>query len=119
MTKLIGILMACMGIAVVFKPETMKKMVFFWKQDKRIYVAGLLRVIFGSVFLLSAPQAERFPWVIYFSGVFIFFGAIIIFALGLNKIKAMLDRWDKKPVSVLRYMGILFIAMGALVIYSA
>lgn len=119
LTMLIGALMAGMGIAIILKPDTMKKMISFWKEDKRLYAAGILRVVLGSIFLLSAPQADRFPWFIYFFGVLIFFGAILIFALGIDKVRKMLEYWDRKPRSTLQFMGIFVLLLGLLVVYAA
>ena len=118
LVKLIGIFMASMGITVILNPNVMKKMISFWRQDKRIYLAGLLRALFGTVFLLSVLQA-RLPVVIYVLGILMLLGALIIFILGLEKVKTILAWWDKKPHSVLRLMAILILAIGVLVIYSA
>jgi len=118
LVKLIGIFMVCVGIANILNPNLMKRMISFWRQGKRLYAGGLLRVLFGLVFLLSATQA-RIPWVIYIFGVFILLGAMFIFILGLEKAREMLGWWDKKAKSVLRLIAFLVLAIGALVIYSA
>ena len=118
LVKLIGILMACMGFINLLNPKPMKKMISFWRKDKRIYAGGLLRALFGVIFLLSTPQA-RLPMVIYVLGILMLLGASLIFILGLEKAKAILNWWDKKPYSILRLMGILILVIGALVIYCA
>jgi len=89
LVKLIGIIMICMGAVNMWNPNLMKKMISFWRQGKNIYVGGLLRVLFGFIFLVSATQA-RSPWVIYILGVIILFGALSVFVKGLNKAKSML-----------------------------
>ncbi len=118
LVKLIGIFMACMGVAIMLNPSVMKKMISFWRKGKKLYAGGLLRVLFGVIFLVSSSQA-MFPWVIYILGILMLLGAALIFILGLEKAKAILDWWDRKPHSVLRLMAILILAIGVLVIYSA
>jgi small-conductance mechanosensitive channel len=110
--------MVCMGFINVLNPNVMKKMISFWRKGKNIYAGALLRVLFGVIFLWSVTQA-RLPWVIYILGILMLLGAALIFILGLEKTKKILDWWDKKPHSVLRLIAILILAIGVLVIYSA
>jgi len=114
----LGIFIASMGLTIIFNPEVMKKMIAYWKQGKRIYAGGLLRALFGVIFLLSVPQA-RLAAVMYGLGILVLISALIVFAMGLEKIKVTLDWWDKKPSSMLRIMGLLAFAIGFLIIYSA
>jgi len=118
LVKLIGILMACMGIINILKPVFMKKMIAFWGQGKRIYAGGLLRFLFGAIFLWSAPQA-RLQGVIYTLGILMLAGGALIFILGLKKVHRMLGWWSRKPDSILRVAAALILAIGVLVIYSA
>lgn len=116
--RFIGIFMVGMGIMNLVNPVPMKKMISFWRQGKRIYAGGLLRLLFGVAFLLSYPQARR-PGVICLLGILFLLGGILLFALGLKRIKAILEWWDKRTDSVLRLIAVLLLLLGALVIYSA
>lgn len=118
LVNIIGILMVCMGFIYVLNPALMKKMISFWRQSKRIYAGGLLRLLFGAIFLWSASQA-KIQVVIYVLGILMLLGGVFIFVMGQEKVKRMLDWWDKKPDSILRLIAILILAIGALVIYSA
>lgn len=118
LAKLIGILMVCMGIVNIINPALMKKMIAFWQKGKNIYLGGLLRCLFGIIFLLSATQA-RIPLVIYVLGVIILLGALAIFTMGLKKMKAILIWWDSRPYSILRAIAFIVLIIGGLVIYSA
>lgn len=118
LVKLIGVFMVCMGIVNILNPNVMKKMLSFWREGKRIYAGGALRILFGAIFLWSYSQA-RFQVVIYALGILMLLGGASIFILGLDKMKTMLDWWDKKPSSILRLIAVLLLIIGALVIYSA
>jgi uncharacterized protein YjeT (DUF2065 family) len=96
----------------------MRKMLSFWMHGKRLYVGGLLRLLFGAIFLWSASQA-RLRGVIYALGILMLLGGILIFVAGPVKVKKMLNWWSKKPDSILRLVAILILLIGALVIYSA
>jgi uncharacterized protein YjeT (DUF2065 family) len=117
LAKLIGIFITCMGIIVIVKPQIIRMMISFWRQDKRIYLGGLLRMLFGAIFLLSAPQA-RLPVVMAALGLFLLIAGLLIFLIKLDKIKSMLERWSKRPSYVLRLMGSIVLIIGLLIIYS-
>jgi uncharacterized membrane protein HdeD (DUF308 family) len=118
LVKLIGMLMACMGFINILNPALMKKMISFWRRGKRIYAGGLLRILFGVIFLWSSSQA-RLQAVIYVLGILMLLAGVLLFILGLEKVKRMLDWWDKKPSSILRLVALLVLIIGVLVIYSA
>lgn len=118
LVKFIGIFIVSMGITILLSPSTMKKIIIFWKQGKRLYAAGILRLLIGIILLLAASQC-RLVGVVVWLGILTLIGGIIIFALGLQKIKSFLDWWSKKPPLLLRLWGVIALAIGALLIYSA
>lgn len=118
LVKIIGIFITCMGVLIFLNPKTVKKMMAFWRRGKNIYAAALIRVLLAAIFFLSAPQA-RMPQVIFALGVLTGLGGLLIFILGLEKTKAILDWWDKKPEYFLRLLSLSALAFGALIIYSA
>ena len=118
LVKFLGILMVCIGAINMVNPAPMRKMLAFWRQGKRIYVGGLLRIFFGAIFLLSYQYA-KIPGVICTLGILMVLGGLTIFILGPNRIKVMLDWWARKPNSILRLIAVFILLVGALVIYSA
>lgn len=120
LARLIGIFLVCVGIVNFINPVVMKKMISFWQKGKRIYAGGLIRVLFGSVLLWASFDFQmKHPCVLAFLGALMVLGGLLIFILGLERMKTMLNWWDKKPLFVLRLMAILALAIGVLVIYSA
>lgn len=117
LAKLIGVIIMVIGTVIMLNPDVFKRMVSFWKVDKRLYIAGVVRLIFAIVFL-SVASSCRLPAVIYTFGVLVLIGAVLVFALGSEKMKRMLAWWDAKPPSILRLMGLAALLMGALIIYS-
>jgi uncharacterized protein YjeT (DUF2065 family) len=118
LARVIGIFISFIGLVVIVRPLVIRRMLAFWRQDKRIYIAGLLRMLFGAIFLLSAAQA-KLPMVMTTLGLFLLIAGLLIFIIKPEKIKSMFEYWDKKPSSVLRLMGIIILVIGVLVVYSA
>lgn len=118
LVKIIGTFITAMGIMILLNPKIAKRMMVFWRQGKNIYAGGLIRILLGVIFLYYSPQA-RLPQLIFVLGVLALLGGLLIFILGLEKTKAILDWWDKKPEHFLRLLSLLVIAFGALILYSA
>lgn len=118
LVKVIGIFITCMGVWELLAPKIMKRMIAYWREGKRIYLGVMLRILFGMIFILSASQARR-PQVIATLGALVVTVGILALILSLEKTKAILNWLEKKPDSFLRLAGLLVIAIGALIIYSA
>lgn len=117
LVKIIGIFITAAGIMVLLNPKTAKKMLAFWRKGKNIYLGGFIRVLLGVIFLYYTPQA-RLPQVMFVLGVLALLGGLVLFILGAQKAKAVLERLEKKPESFLRWISLLILGFGILIIYS-
>ncbi len=118
LVRIIGIIIAAVGIIFLLKPDKMKQVIAFLGQGKRIYTVGILRLLFGIIFLLSASQS-RLVGIIVTLGILLLIGSITIFAMGLEKVKYVLGWMGKRPLIVLRLLAIIALVIGTLVLYSA
>jgi uncharacterized protein YjeT (DUF2065 family) len=116
--KIVGVLIILLGLLYIVKPQTMKSLLEFFKKGNRIYFAGLLRLVLAAVFLISATECH-IPWVIIALGVLMMLGGLLVFVLGPNKIRPILEWWQRQSVILLRVLALIALAMGALVIYAA
>jgi uncharacterized protein YjeT (DUF2065 family) len=116
--KIIGIVFVFITILYFLKPDIMKSLMEFFKQGRRIYFAALLRLVLAVVFLLAARQCRQF-WVIFAFGILFIISGLLIFILGLEKVKSYINWWQKQPVMLLRVMAVVGLAIGAIIIYSA
>ena len=116
--KSLGILIALMGIVYLLRPEFIKRLMNFFKKGKRIYLPGVLRFALAIVFFLGARECRYF-WVIFASGMIFLTGGLLIFTLGPERIRRILD-WDQdQPILVFRIIALIVLAFGAIIIYSA
>jgi len=116
--KIIGMFFVLMGIMYLLKPEIAKQLMEFFKKGKRMYFAALIRFIFAVVFLLAARECRQF-WVIFCFGIVFLISGLLIFVLGLDKLRSIIDWYQKQSGFVIRFMAIIVIAIGATVIFSA
>jgi hypothetical protein len=116
--KIIGIVFIFMTSVYFLKPDIMKRLMEFFKQGKRIYIAGLIRFALAIVFLLAARECNQF-WVIFAFGILFIISGLLIFILGLEKVKSYIGWWQKQSVVLLRVIALIGLAFGAIIIYSA
>jgi uncharacterized protein YjeT (DUF2065 family) len=114
----LGIIFILIAVLYQLKPNTMKSMIEFVKQGRRLYFAGLIRLVLAIVFLVGARECDV-PWVMIALGVLLMMSGLLIFALGLEKIKSMINWLQKQPILILRVLALIALAVGAIVIYCA
>ena len=116
--KSLGMLFALMGIAYLLRPDIVKKLMVFFKKGKRIYLAGLIRFALAVVFFVAAREC-RYPWIIFATGIIFLIGGLLIFMLGPEKIRRILDWYEKQPALIFRVIALIVLAFGAIIIFSA
>ena len=116
--KSLGMLFALMGIAYLLRPDIIKLLMGFFKKGKRIYFAGLLRFALAVVFLIAAREC-RYPWIIIASGLIFLTGGLLIFLLGPEKIRRILDWYEEQPALIFRVIAVVVLIFGAIIIFSA
>ena len=116
--KIIGIFFVAIAIVFLLKPAVMNYLMEFFKKGKRIYFAGLVRLAFAVIFLLGARECD-ITWVIVVFGILFLISGVSVFMLGPEKIRRMIDWWQKQSILLLRVMAIITLAIGAIIIYAA
>jgi uncharacterized protein YjeT (DUF2065 family) len=116
--KSIGMLISLIGIVYLLRPDIIRKLMRFFKKGNRIYLAGILRLALAVVFLVAAREC-RYPWIIFVSGVIFLAGGLLIFLLGPEKIRKMLDWYQEQPTLIFRVIALIVLAFGVIIILSA
>lgn len=116
--RIIGIVIVFITIVYLAKPDIMKRLMEFFKQGRRMYLAALLRFVLAIVFLLGANECNL-PWVIIALGILFIVSGLLILILGLEKIRTILEWYQEQSAMVLRLVAAITLAIGAIVIYSA
>ena len=116
--KSLGLLFTLMGIAYLLRPDIIKRFMAFFKKGKRIYFAGLIRFALAVVFFVAARECRYF-WIIFASGMIFLTGGLLIFLLGPEKIRRILDWYEKQPTLIFRVIALVVLAFGVIIIFSA
>ena len=116
--RIMGVVVSLIGLTFLMNPALMKKFISFMKEAKRIYAIGVLRFVFGTIFIFAAPQAGCGA-IIMAIGILIVIGSILVFALGTKRVMAMMEWYLKMPDSNMRLFAIVPVLLGILIIFSA
>ena len=116
--KTLGVLFILLGIGFIIKPQAVKWLMVFLKKGKRIYLAGVLRFTLAVVFLLGAG-ACRIEWIIAVLGIIFLLGGLLVFIINPEKIRRVFDWFENKPALLFRFLSLIVIAVGAVVIFAA
>jgi len=116
--KSLGILFTLIGIAYLLRPDIIKKLMEFFKKGGRVYIAALVRFALAVVFFVGAREC-RYSWVIFIFGILFLLSGLLIFILGPDKIRRMLDWYGKQPTLIFRIIALIVIAVGVVVVFSA
>jgi uncharacterized protein YjeT (DUF2065 family) len=116
--KSLGILIALLGIVYLLRPDIIKRLMQFFKKGRRIYFAGLLRFALAVVFLVAARDCG-YPWIIFAAGIIFLTGGLLVFFLGPEKIRRILDWYQEQPMLIFRIIAAIVVLFGAVIIFSA
>ncbi len=117
LAKLIGVFIGVVGVIFILNPKSLKQFVAFMKQGKRIYAAGVLRLLFGIILLQAASRCQS-VMIITLLGILFIIAGVLIFAFPLQKIKTRLDALSAKPLLTLRLVSFIPLIIGLLILYS-
>ena len=113
--KVLGILIILDGIIVMIKPTMIKTVMNFFV--RHLYLGAAIKAVFGLLFLFGASQC-KFPIVMIILGISGLFAAAAIVAF-FEKTKVLLNFFVERNEVFWRIMSIVYLAFGALIIYSA
>jgi len=114
----LGIVFCIIGIVYLLRPDVMKWLMEFFKQGKRIYFAGVIRFALAIVFFAGARECDK-PWIIFAFGILFLISGLLIFVLGPEKVRRILDWYQKQPVLIFRVIAVIVLAIGVVIIISA
>ena len=115
---IIGILIILEGVVLLLKPDWIKKVIRFFAKGKALYLAALLRLILGVLFLVSARECDK-PWIAIAFGILLLLAGISMFIIKLDKMKAYLGWWYERSLITIRLLSLAAFAIGAIIIYAS
>jgi len=118
MPKIVAVLIILDGIMVMFRPDFLKKCCLMFSQGATIYLAAVIKALVGIAVLFGVSEKCRYEWVIIAFGILALVGAVFVIAAP-QKARAMAGFFAAKSNTTLRFLSIIYLLIGVLLVYAA
>lgn len=116
LVQIVGLLIVGLGLAILISPAVTHQIFEFFKEGKRIQIAGVVRVLVGVVLFLSSSRSAV-PIAANMLGAIFLLSGIIVLVSDAEKLRAFIEKYSEMPEIILRLLGLMAAAFGFL-IYS-
>jgi len=116
--KSLGIAFVVIAVVYLLEVRILRRIMQFLKKGKRLYLAAIIRLALAIVFLLGARECN-ITWVIFAFGILFLVSALLIFILGTERLRPIIDWYLKQSDLLLRVIALITLAAGVIIIYCA
>jgi hypothetical protein len=113
---IIGLLIAALGLIGVFAPDVLLRLVSMIHLPPALYLAALLRVAFGIIFIVAAPRS-RLPTALRILGVIVILAGVLTPFFGAQMAEVALNSGSKNSGTVRALAGAA-LAFGGFIVYA-
>ena len=113
---IIGLLVAALGLVGMTAPEVLLHLVSMIHLPPALYLAALLRVAFGVIFILAAPSS-RLPAVLRILGVIMILAGVLTPFFGVQIAELVLKSGSTDPGTVRAFAAVAS-ALGGFIVYA-
>lgn len=113
----VGTVIVAVAMFLMLNASYMRSIMLFIEEGNRLYIVASLRIVTGVLFLASANQC-RIGFVIFILGLLFFASGVFVFAIKIEKAKAIVKSFREKPESFLRLAAAMALTIGAAIMFS-
>ena len=113
----IGVLVAAQGVLGLLLPDVFFGLIREIQRPPVIYLAAVVRVMFGVVLVLAAARS-RAPMLLRALGILIVIGGLLTPIIGVQFAQVILGWWSESPTVIRAWAGFALV-LGTLIVYAA
>lgn len=114
----LGLLISLLGMSGLFSPAPLVRFVnSFWMRPRGLYMAVVIRLFFGAVLIIGAPQT-RFPLAIQIIGILAMIGAFALPVIGFQRMQGLLRWWTTRSDNIIRIWSFAVLLFGFFLIHA-
>jgi len=113
---IIGLLIFLIGVAILISPATLRRLIHHFLKKEWLYGVTALRIIFGILFIIAAPDT-RAPTFILVLGIIFILAGVAIPLTGTERIHRMAKWWLERSDTTLRLWAIVSVILGAVILW--
>ncbi len=116
--KSLGIVLALIAVVYMLRPDIAKRFMALFQKGNRIYFDGIINCALAGVFFIGA-RGCKYPWVILICGIVFMAEGLLIFGLGPEKTRPILDWSQGQSEELFQFLGLFLGIIGIVIIFSA
>lgn len=116
--KSLGIVLALTAVVYMMRPDIAKRLLSLLQKGKRIYLDGIINCALAAVLFVGAREC-KYPWLIFVCGMVFMAESLLIFTLGPEKTRPLLDWSLEQSEELFQYLGLFLGIVGVVIIFSA
>lgn len=113
----LGGIICGISIAAIISPAISRAITKFFSAGNRLYAAGIIRIIAGTMLLLLSVRSSLW-WFTVIAGLFFAGAGICLFFSPLRRAKELFARIQNKPDNILRLYAFLPLVVWLILLYS-
>jgi hypothetical protein len=117
LVSVVGVAVAGIGLLGVAAPTKLTRLLGNWRVVTRLPVTFALRIVFGSIFVIAAPDC-RLPTLVRLIGFLEFGGAAVLLGLGAGRLERFVEWWLQRSSFFVRYWCLGAFALGIVLLYA-
>jgi hypothetical protein len=115
---IIGLLILAQGLMGLAAPDAFVELVSWFQTPPVIYLAAVIRVMFGAVLVLAAA-ASRAPTFLRGLGALIVIGGALTPFIGVQFADVILGWWSEGGTTLVRSWAVGALVLGTLIVYAS
>ena len=117
LVSLVGLAVGGIGLLGVAAPTRFKRLLGDWRVLAGLPVTFALRILFGSIFVIAAPDC-RLPVLVLLIGLLEFGGAAVLLGLGAGRLERFVEWWLQRSSSFVRFWCLGAFTLGMVLLYA-
>jgi uncharacterized protein YjeT (DUF2065 family) len=113
----IGIIVALIAVGYMLKPLMAKRFIGLVQKGSRIYIDGAINLALATVLLIGAWDCRN-SWIIFICGLIFLVEGLLIFGLGPEKTRPLLEWSLQQSEELFQFLGLLIGILGVAIIFS-
>lgn len=116
--KSLGIVLALIAVVYMLRPDMAKRFIGLFQKGSRIYLDGVINFVLAAVLLIGARDCI-YTWIIFVCGFVFLAESLMIFGLGPEKTRPILNWSLEQPEELFQFLGLFLAILGIAIIFSA
>ncbi|MBD3295738.1 MAG: hypothetical protein GF392_00025 [Candidatus Omnitrophica bacterium] len=118
LVKVAAIAIIVYGCSLMLRPEILRKMASWAQKGNNLFLLNILKIFFG-VLLMLASGSVAVPWVVMFLGALAAFSGALAFVVKRNLLQDLVEWIEGMPPRTIYIVGVVSLAIGALLAIAA